>query len=200
MLNVVMFGAPGSGKGTQSDNIVKKYNLMHISSGELLRHEIRRNSDIGRQVRDIISKGHLASDEIINKLIRKTIKQASRNYRGFIFDGYPRTVQQAKMLDEMLAEVNQKIEVILNLDVEEDTLVTRLLSRGQTSGRNDDNLTTIKNRLEVYKSVTMPILDYYSTRDCYTRINNNTTMEDCFTQVTEAVDNALNLSNAINFD
>ncbi len=200
MLNIVMFGAPGSGKGTHSDRLVEKFNLMHISSGELLREEIKNETAIGLEVKDIISKGHLASDEIIISLLRRAITATSRNYRGYIFDGFPRTVHQAEKLDNMLGEINQKLDVILNLEVEEQTLIDRLLSRGKTSGRSDDNLETITNRLEIYKTQTLPILEYYRERDCYTPINNNVTIEESFTQIYAAVNSAVNLNNATNID
>ncbi len=185
-----MFGAPGSGKGTQSDNIVNKYNLMHISSGELLRNEIRNNTPVGKQVEEIIAKGHLVSDEIIIELLESKLNDL-QGHKGIIFDGFPRTVHQAIMLDKMLEAKGEHIDVILNLDVEETTLIERLMSRGLKSGRADDNLVTIKNRLEIYNLVTIPILEYYKDREGYVRINNNTTMAACFDQVVESIDKAI---------
>lgn len=183
MLNVVIFGAPGSGKGTHSDHIVNKYNLVHISSGELLRAEIAAGSEVGKQVEGLLLKGHLAPDDIIVDLLKAKIESAV-GVNGFIFDGFPRNVAQAARLDEILGSINEGVGVMLNLDVEEETLMERLLLRG----RCDDNRETIANRLKVYNFVTCPVMDYYKSKGSYVRIDNNGTIEECFDQIVLAVD------------
>lgn len=187
MVNIVMFGAPGSGKGTQSDLIVDNYKLTHISTGDLLRAEINAGSEIGLKVKDLISKGELVSDDIIVSLLRKKV-ETTKNTNGFIFDGFPRNVAQAAILDDILGSIGEKVNIMLNMEVEEEALIQRLILRGKQSGRADDNLETIKNRLDVYRNVTMPVMDYYKKQGSYVQINNNGTVEECFAQVKKAID------------
>lgn len=190
MLNIVTFGAPGSGKGTQSKLIAERYNLIHISTGDLLRAEIAAGTQHGRAAEDIIAKGDLAPDAIIFEILSVEVDKNS-DAKGFVFDGFPRTLLQAEMFDKMLIEKNQQVTLVINLEVEEDVLIKRLLSRGITSGRDDDNMEVIHNRLEVYRQKTEPILDYYQKSDRLYTIFNDTTIEDCFAQATKQIDNAL---------
>lgn len=182
MLNIVITGAPGSGKGTQSDILVEKYGLKHISTGDLLRGEIAKGSELGMKAKTLIDAGNLVPDEIINGMLESVIK-ANLDAKGFIFDGYPRTVDQAKNLDTLLSAYNEKVTIMLNIDVNHDLLIERLLNRAKTSGRADDNIETINHRLEVYQSVTLPVADYYRGTDRYHAVNNNTTIDDCFKQI-----------------
>ena len=182
MLNIVITGAPGSGKGTQSDILVEKYGLKHISTGDLLRGEIAKGSELGMKAKTLIDAGNLVPDEIINGMLESVIK-ANLDAKGFIFDGYPRTVDQAKNLDTLLSAYNEKVTIMLNIDVNNDLLIERLLNRAKTSGRADDNIETINHRLEVYQSVTLPVADYYRGTDRYHAVNNNTTIDDCFKQI-----------------
>ncbi len=187
MFNIVIFGAPGSGKGTQSDLIESKYHLKHISTGELLRSEIERDSEEGRIANNLISKGNLVPDDLIIGLLKKKI-ESSPSRTGYIFDGFPRTVAQAEALDKMLSERGEKVNVLLDLEVNEKILIERLLNRGKTSGRSDDNLDTIKKRLQIYHEVTMPVMDYYKKTDRYREVCNNTTVAGCFEHVVEILD------------
>ena len=182
MLNIVITGAPGSGKGTQSDILVEKYGLKHISTGDLLRGEIAKGTDLGMKAKTLIDAGNLVPDEIINGMLESVIKN-NLDAKGFIFDGYPRTVDQAKNLDTLLSAYNEKVTIMLNIDVNHDLLIERLLNRAKTSGRADDNLETINHRLEVYQTVTLPVADYYKSTDRYHAVNNNTSIDDCFNQI-----------------
>ncbi|MGM9795728.1 MAG: adenylate kinase [Candidatus Aphodosoma sp.] len=182
MLNIVITGAPGSGKGTQSDILVEKYGLKHISTGDLLRGEIAKGTELGMKAKTLIDAGNLVPDEIINGMLESVIKD-NLDAKGFIFDGYPRTVDQAKNLDTLLSAYNEKVTIMLNIDVNHDLLIERLLNRAKTSGRADDNLETINHRLEVYQTVTLPVADYYKSTNRYHAVNNNTSIDDCFNQI-----------------
>ena len=160
MLNIVIFGAPGSGKGTQSELIAEKYQLVHLSTGDMLREEIANGTEVGKIADALISKGNLAPDDLIIQMIEQKINTYKKNCNGFIFDGFPRTVAQAKALDELLAKHGKKLTLMIDLHVDEHLLIDRLLKRGLTSGRADDNLEVIKKRLEVYHQVTVPVLDF----------------------------------------
>ena len=147
MLNIVIFGAPGSGKGTQSELIIKEYGLDHISTGDVLRSEMKNETELGKIAKDYIEKGQLVPDELIVDMLAKVL-DSKVNSKGVIFDGFPRTIPQAKALKEMLNKRGTDVSVMLNLQVEEE-LINRLLERGKVSGRSDDNLETIKSRLDV---------------------------------------------------
>ena len=146
MLNIVIFGAPGSGKGTQSELIIKEYGLDHISTGDVLRSEMKNETELGKIAKDYIEKGQLVPDELIVDMLAKVL-DSKVNSKGVIFDGFPRTIPQAKALKEMLNKRGTDVSVMLNLQVEEEELINRLLERGKVSGRSDDNLETIKSRL-----------------------------------------------------
>lgn len=186
MLNIVITGAPGSGKGTQSDLIVKEYGLYHISTGDMLRAEIKAGSEIGKKAESIINDGKLVPDEVMIDMLRKTIME-HRDAKGIIFDGFPRTVAQAKALDQMLAEMDEKISILLVMNVEHKTLVERLIERGKTSGRADDNLETIEKRLKVYEDNTLPVIEFYKSSGRLTEADNNSTVESCFNQIKKII-------------
>ena len=158
-MRIVLLGAPGSGKGTQADAIVARYNITHISTGDLLRAEVAAGSDLGLQAKSIMESGGLVSDEIVLGMIRSRLSQQDTS-NGFLLDGFPRTLAQAEALDTLLSEIGQSLNGVLLFKVDYDEIMTRLLSRG----RADDNETTIRKRLEVYDSQTAPLIDYYQQR------------------------------------
>lgn len=182
MLNIILCGAPGSGKGTQSDIIVKKYGLQHLSTGDVLRAEIKSGSELGKELDAIISKGNLVPDRKMIDLIENFIANLPKDSKGVIFDGFPRTVEQAEALTELLKKYHLEA-IMLDMFVEEQELIARLLNRGKTSGRADDNIDTIKQRLQVYNNVTKPVATYYLHQGNYFAINGNHTMEDVFAQI-----------------
>ena len=187
MFNIVIFGAPGSGKGTQSDFLVKKYNLVHLSTGDLLRAEIAAKSDLGKIAEGLIAKGEFVPDNLIIDLLAGAIdKYPSAN--GFIFDGFPRTVVQAEALDKMLAERSMQVNTMLNIAVDNDELVARLLNRGKTSGRSDDNLETIRQRLKTYEEKTMPVIGFYEKQGKSHPIAGMGTMDEVFARIRESID------------
>lgn len=182
MLNIILGGAPGSGKGTLSDIIVRNYGLQHLSTGDVLRAEIASGSKLGQEINDIISLGNLIPDEQMIELLKNYINSLPQGCKGVIFDGFPRTVEQAHALTAMLDE-HQMDAYMLDLYAEEDVIIERLLNRGKTSGRADDNLETIKKRLRIYNETTRPISDYYLRRHKYFLINSNINPECTWSQM-----------------
>ncbi|TAJ14024.1 adenylate kinase [Marinilabiliaceae bacterium JC017] len=187
MLNVVIFGPPGSGKGTQSEKIIEKYGLYHISTGDLLRKEISGNTELGVVAAGYIDRGELVPDDIIIGMLDNKLEQLGQ-VPGVIFDGFPRTVDQAAALKEMLNSRQTAVSVMLNLEVEKEELVARLLNRGKTSGRSDDNLETIEKRIGVYNEKTFPVIDFYQTDGTYAAINGLGTVDEIFGRICEALD------------
>jgi adenylate kinase len=159
MKNIIIFGAPGSGKGTYSDAIVNKYGMNHISTGDTLRSEIKNGTEVGRMAKELIDKGQLIPDELMIKILAKTYDSLPKG-KGVIFDGFPRTIAQAEALKQMLAERGDNMGIAIELDVAQDILMERLLRRAQIEGRADDNEETIRKRFEVYHSQTEPILGW----------------------------------------
>ena len=159
-MNVIIFGPPGAGKGTQALNIVKKFNLHQISTGDLLRTEIKNKSEIGKEIEEVISKGDFATDDIVNKLIKNIIFDTKKKDK-LIFDGYPRSLSQAKNLDLLLNSSNQKIDFIFFLNVNKDTIIKRIEKRKILEKRSDDDLNTILKRYDAYMETTTPVLDFY---------------------------------------
>jgi adenylate kinase len=164
MLNLILFGPPGSGKGTQAEKLVEKYHLVHISTGNLFREEIEAGTELGLQASTFMSKGELVPDEVTIGMLRNKMKQHP-DAKGFIFDGFPRTAPQAEALDTLLEEMGQPIDALVMLDVPEDEIVKRLLLRGKDSNRPDDrDEEVIRVRFQVYQSKTAPIYDYYDQK------------------------------------
>ena len=187
MLNIVIFGAPGSGKGTQSERIVEKYGLNHISTGDVLRAEIKNGTELGKTAKGYIDQGQLIPDELMIDILA-SVFDSFEDSKGVIFDGFPRTIAQAEALKKMLAERGQDVTVMVDLEVPEDELMTRLIKRGKDSGRADDNEETIKKRLHVYHSQTAPLIDWYKNEKKYQHINGLGTMDGIFADICEAVD------------
>jgi adenylate kinase len=180
MVNFLIFGPPGSGKGTQSVRLAEKFNLMHLSTGDMLRAEIAAGTDLGKRMSSIMSKGELVPDEIVIEMIAAKI-DGTKGRAGFLFDGFPRTVGQAKVLEKMLNARKMKIDSMLVLDVEHDELVKRLIARAELSGRPDDkDPAVIENRIDVYREKTEPIIDYCRKRGIYQPVNGMGTIEDIF--------------------
>ena len=186
MLNIVIFGAPGSGKGTQSENIVKKYGINHISTGDVLRAEIKNGTALGKTAKGYIDQGQLIPDELMIDILA-SVFDSFKESKGVIFDGFPRTIAQAEALKKMLAERGQGVSVMLDLEVPEDELMTRLIKRGKDSGRADDNETTIKKRLAVYHSQTSPLIDWYKKEGQYHRINGFGELDRIFADICTAI-------------
>ena len=187
MLNIVIFGAPGSGKGTQSERIVEKYGINHISTGDVLRAEIKNGTELGKTAKGYIDQGQLIPDELMIDILA-SVFDSFKDSKGVIFDGFPRTIAQAEALKKILAERGQDVSVMVDLDVPEEELMVRLIKRGKDSGRADDNEETIKKRLHVYHSQTAPLIDWYKNEKKYQHINGLGTMEGIFAEICEAVD------------
>ena len=188
MLNIIICGAPGCGKGTQSDLIVEKYKLKHLSTGDLLRKEIAEKSELGITAESFISKGNLVPDEMIISILSKNIQGFGNDINGMILDGFPRTVAQAEALQTMLSNSGKEISILLDLSVEKAELIDRLLKRGQTSGRSDDNLETIQKRLEVYELQTAPVSDFYKKLDKYATVNGMGSVTEIFERISLILD------------
>ena len=186
MLNIVIFGAPGSGKGTQSERIVEKYGINHISTGDVLRAEIKNGTELGKTAKGYIDQGQLIPDELMVDILANVF-DSFKDSKGVIFDGFPRTIPQAEALKVMLKERGQDISVMSDLDVSEDELMTRLNKRGKDSGRADDNEETIKKRLVVYNTQTAPLKDFYKGEGKYQHINGLGSMEAIFEDICKAV-------------
>jgi len=188
MLNIIICGAPGCGKGTQSDLIVNKYSLTHLSTGDLLRKEIAEKTELGITADSFISKGELVPDAMIIDILSKHVENQHDDSNGIILDGFPRTVAQAEALEVMMKNLNKEISVLVDLRVTETELIDRLLIRGKTSGRSDDNMETIKKRLDVYHKLTEPVNDFYKNRNQYTPIDGMGTIEEIFGRISEIID------------
>jgi adenylate kinase len=187
VLNVVIFGAPGSGKGTQSAFIVEKYGLEHLSTGDLLRAECQTKSELGVLIDSYTSQGNLVPDELIISMLAKVL-DAKKSGKGYIFDGFPRTTAQAAALKAMLADRGMAVSIMLDLDVPESELIDRLLNRGITSGRSDDNFETIQKRIQVYHTKTAPVKDFYKNEGLAVDIVGSGSLEDIFGRIVKAVD------------
>jgi adenylate kinase len=187
MKNIVIFGAPGSGKGTQSDKIIEKYGLNHISTGDVLRSEINKGTELGRTAAGYIDNGQLIPDELMVNILA-SVYDSFGNHQGVIFDGFPRTIPQAEALKKMLDERGDKVAAMIELDVPEDELMKRLVLRGQQSGRADDNEETIKKRLVVYHNQTQPLIDWYKKEGLHYHINGLGELDRIFADICQVID------------
>ncbi|MGA0332595.1 MAG: adenylate kinase [Kiritimatiellia bacterium] len=177
MLNIALFGPPGAGKGTQSRQLVERFNLCYISTGDLLRKELKAESELGKKAKDIISSGNLVPDEIIVQILEKTIAE-NPHANGFLFDGFPRTTIQAYILEGLMIKLNSELDCLINLEVPEEESVRRLIERGKTSGRSDDNEKVIRNRLKEYHDKTLPVLDFYAQKGVRSDVDGTASIEE----------------------
>ena len=189
MKNIVIFGAPGSGKGTQSDLIIEKYGLNHISTGDVLRSEIKKGSQLGKTAKEYIDDGMLIPDSLMVDILASVYDTFGTQHKGVIFDGFPRTVPQAEALKKMLAERGHQVAAMIELDVPEEELMTRLIKRGQESGRSDDNAETIKKRLDVYHNQTAPLIEWYQKEGIRHHIDGLGALDRIFGDICQVIDN-----------
>ena len=187
-MNIVLFGPPGAGKGTQSKYLVKKLNAFQISTGELLREEINKNSDIGKAIINDMSDGKFVSDEIVNKLIENFVSDPQKKNK-LIFDGYPRSLSQAKNLEVLLENSNQKLDLILFLNVNKKIIIERLEKRRIIENRSDDETDTIVRRYETYMKTTQPVLNFYSENPCFKEIDGSLEIDE----ITRKIDTFINV-------
>lgn len=188
MKNIVIFGAPGSGKGTQSDKLIEKYGLNHISTGDVLRNEIRKGTELGEIARQYIDNGQLIPDDLMVSILAGVYDGFGRGHKGVIFDGFPRTIPQAEALKQMLSERGDRVAAMIELDVPEDELMKRLIKRGQESGRADDNEETIKKRLLVYRNQTQPLIAWYKQEGVHYHINGLGELDRIFADICKVID------------
>lgn len=189
MLNIAIFGPPGAGKGTQSKFLIEKYNLTYISTGDILRAEIKEGSDLGKKAKDVIAAGKLVSDDLIVQIIEKRILSEKKD--GILFDGFPRTVVQAYILDGLLLKLNTQLSFMLSLEVPREELVSRLLERGKSSGRNDDTMEVIQSRLLEYDQKTLPLKEFYKARGKFIAIDGVGSIGDITQRLSDAIDKTL---------
>ncbi len=189
MLNIVLFGPPGAGKGTQSEKLITKYNLIHLSTGDLLRSEIAQKTELGMKAKTLMDNGDLVPDDVVIGMIRSKLN-SNNQAKGFIFDGFPRTTAQAQALDELLSEMNTQITCMLALEVDNEELTKRLLLRGKDSGRADDqNEEIIRNRVKEYNNKTAPLKDYYTAQKKFYAVNGIGSIDEIFNSLCQKVEN-----------
>jgi adenylate kinase len=189
MINIVLFGPPGAGKGTQSDKIIDKYNLTHISTGDLFRKHLSEGTELGKIAKKYMDEGNLVPDDVVIKMVEIIISECI-DCPGVIFDGFPRTVNQAIALDQMLEKFEETISGMILLEVEEEELKNRILLRGKTSGRTDDqDLEKINNRIEVYKEETLPVANYYRSQSKLNTVNGVGSIDNIFSDICHVIDN-----------
>jgi len=188
MFNIILFGPPGSGKGTQSEKLIERYGLKHLSTGDLLRAEIANKTPLGLEAKSLIDKGQLVPDEVVIGMIDSAI-EANAGVNGFLFDGFPRTVAQAEALDKLLSFKKSVIGVMIALQVPEEELIARMLNRAKTSGRSDDaDENVLRNRQAVYRRDTLPVADHYRKADKVEEVNGLGTVEEIFERLTQVID------------
>ena len=186
-MNIVLFGGPGSGKGTQSEKLIDKYGLHHISTGEVLRDHIRKGTDLGKIAKSFIDEGQLIPDDLMIKILDSVLEEAKEK-PGVIFDGFPRTIPQAEALNELLEKRGNKLHAVVGLEVPDEELVKRMINRGKMTGRADDNEETIKKRLNVYHTQTSPLKDHYKKQNKYISIDGNKEIDQIFNSIIEELE------------
>lgn len=182
-MNLVLFGGPGSGKGTQSEKLIDKYGLHHISTGEVLRDHIKRETDLGKIAKQYIDEGQLIPDELMIQILDDVLEKEAKDKPGVIFDGFPRTIPQADALNELLKKRNKELHAVVGLEVPDDELVKRMINRGKLTGRADDNEDTIKKRLNVYHNQTSPLRDHYKKQGKYVAIDGKGDVDSIFSSI-----------------
>lgn len=188
MLNLVIFGPPGSGKGTQAAHIKEKYGLLHLSTGEMLRNEIAAKTDLGQKVESFVINGQLVPDELVTEVLKKALAERLSQGNGFIFDGFPRNGEQAQILEDALNSLNLDINIAINLTASDPELIKRILLRGETSGRADDNETVIKDRLEIYRNNVSDLIDFYQERGKLYEVDGEGTPQEVFEHITKLIE------------
>ena len=188
MKNIVIFGAPGAGKGTQSDKMIEKYGFGHISTGDVLRNEMKNGTALGKTAKGYIDNGQLIPDELMVDILAHVYDSFGSDHKGVIFDGFPRTTPQAEALKKMLQERGHKIAAMIELSVPEEELMARLINRGKESGRSDDNEETIKKRLNVYHTQTAPLIDWYKKEGVHHHVEGLGTVDDIFARIVNEID------------
>lgn len=188
MLNIVLFGAPGSGKGTQSARLIDEFGLHHISTGEVLRDHIKRETELGKIAKQYIDEGQLIPDDLMISILGDVLDKEANRKEGVIFDGFPRTIPQAEALSKLLESRGTQLHAVVGLEVPEEELVERMLNRGKETGRADDNLDTIKKRLDVYHNQTSPLRDYYAKEGKYLKINGSGIVDDIFHNIANGIE------------
>ncbi len=187
MLNLILFGPPGAGKGTHSLKLVEKFQLAHISTGDIFRSEISNKTELGMKAKSFIDKGQLVPDEIVLDMLFSVMSRFE-NAKGFVFDGFPRTIIQSEKFDEMLNAHNMPVSLVISLDVSDEELVRRLVNRGLESGRSDDTEDVIRQRLEVYNKQTKPLLEYYHKKNLLRSVHGIGTIDEIFESVCEIIE------------
>lgn len=187
MLNLVLFGAPGSGKGTQSARLIDEFGLYHISTGDVLRDHIKRGTELGKLAASYIDKGNLIPDDLMISILDDVMEKEAKGKKGVIFDGFPRTLPQAEALKKLLAKRGTELHAVVGLEVPEDELVKRIIKRGETSGRADDNAEAVKNRLDVYHNQTYPLRDYYINEGNYIPVNGTGVVDEIFDAIADGI-------------
>ncbi|MBR5069037.1 MAG: adenylate kinase [Bacteroidales bacterium] len=188
MLNIVIFGAPGSGKGTQSDKIIEEYGVAHISTGDVLREEIKKGTELGKLAASYIDEGNFIPDSLMIQILAAVLDALGKDIKGVIFDGFPRTIPQALALDEMLADRDEEISTVIGLEVDDAELIHRIVLRGRTSGRADDNEHTARHRLENYHHMTQPLKKYYIDEGKYVSIPGVGDINEIFSHIKKVID------------
>ena len=191
-MNIVLFGPPGAGKGTQAKLICEKYFLNHLSTGDLLRKESSKETSLGIQIKNTINDGKLVSNETTIELIKQFIDENKNNKKGFLFDGFPRNKKQAELLDHLMVSINEKILCVILLNVNEDVLKERIINRSATEGRSDDNLETLSKRLHTYSSETEPLIEYYSSQNLVRKVLGTGAISDINQGISSHIEASLN--------
>ncbi len=191
MINLILFGPPGSGKGTQAAKLVQQYDLLHISTGDLFRYEMGNNTPLGQRAKSYMEKGELVPDEVTIGMLRNKV-EANPDVEGYIFDGFPRTIPQAGALDNLMKELFTEISGLIMLDVDDDEIVNRILERGKSSGRPDDNDETIvRKRIEIYRSETTPVFDFYAAQGKAHKVNGIGSIEAIFDRLCKVIEETM---------
>lgn len=187
-MNIVLMGGPGSGKGTQSEKLIDKYGLHHISTGEVLRDHIKKETDLGKIAKGYIDEGQLIPDDLMIQILDDVLEKEAKDKPGVIFDGFPRTIPQAEALEKLLSKRGKELNAVVGLEVPEEELVARMINRGKMTGRADDNEETIKKRLKVYHDQTEPLKGHYTKSGKYKPINGLGTIDEIFDSIVSALE------------